>query len=272
MWEKEGESSQIKDETKLTIDSISLSFGGLRAITEVSLEIQGPGIYSMIGPNGAGKTCVINCVTGFYQPGSGKIYWKGKELTHMSPHKIAELGIARTFQNIALYTGLTVLNNIMAGRHTKIKYGILSGLSYFGSAQKEEAKNRDVVEEIIEFLEIEAIRKQVVGVLPYGLRKRVDLGRALALEPEILLLDEPMAGMNVEEKEEIARFVIDICELRKIPVVLIEHDMDVVMDMSDRIIVLDVGRKIAEGSPDEIRINPAVIRAYIGEQEEETQS
>ena len=255
-------------EANLRVENLNLTFGGLHALDGVSLEVKGPGVFSIIGPNGAGKTCILNCINGFYRPTSGKIYWKGRDITRLASDKIAELGISRSFQNLALYTGMSVLRNIMAGRHMLIKYGTLASLFYFGKAQREEVRHRDVVEDIIDFLEIEAIRDQMVGVLPYGLRKRVELGRALALDPEILLLDEPMAGMNLEEKEEMARFIIDICELRQIPVVLVEHDMDVVMDISDRVTVLDFGHKIAHGSPDEITSNPAVISAYLGEEEE----
>jgi branched-chain amino acid transport system ATP-binding protein len=253
---------------ELNIDDIGLSFGGLRALDGVSFQVKDPGVFSIIGPNGAGKTCILNCINGFYRPNSGRIIFKDKELNKLPSHEIAKLGISRTFQNLRLYTGMSVVDNIMAGRYMLMKYGTIPALFYFGKAQREEAKHREIVEGIIDFLEIQAIRNHVVGILPYGMRKRVELGRALALDPEILLLDEPMAGMNLEEKEEMARFIIDICEQREIPVVLIEHDMGVVMDISDRISVLDFGHKIAEGTPDEIKINPAVISAYLGKPKE----
>ena len=253
---------------ELSIDDIGLTFGGLQALDGISLQVKDPGVFAIIGPNGAGKTCILNCINGFYRPTSGKITFKDKELNKLPSHEIAKLGISRTFQNLRLYTGMSVVDNIMAGRYMLMKYGTIPALFYFGKAQKEEAKHREIVEGIIDFLEIQAIRNHVVGILPYGMRKRVELGRALALDPEILLLDEPMAGMNLEEKEEMARFIIDICERREIPVVLIEHDMGVVMDISDRITVLDFGHKIAEGTPDEIKVDPAVVSAYLGKPKE----
>ncbi len=251
--------------TQLSVQNISLSFGGINALTNVSLDVRQGEILAIIGPNGAGKTSLLNCINGFYRPDRGSISFQGQEITRLPRHKIATLGIARTFQNIALYTGLSVLDNLMAARHVHIKYGMLAGAIYFGRAQKEEVAHRLVVEEIIEFLEMEAIRKHIVGALPHGLRKRVELGRALALEPKLLLLDEPMTGMNVEEKEDVARFVLDVHELQGTTVVLIEHDMGLVMDIADRIIVLDFGSKIAEGAPEEIRNNPTVIQAYLGQ-------
>ena len=255
------------DKAKLEVDDIHLTFGGVRALQGVSLGIEGPEILAIIGPNGAGKTCIFNCISGFYRPQRGRVFWKGKDITQLSAHGIAELGVGRTFQSITLYTGLTTVDNIMAARHIHMKQNFVSGAIYFGWAHREEIEHRTRVEEIIDFLEIEAIRKKVVGTLPYGQRKRVDFARALALDPEILLLDEPMAGMNVDEKEDIARFVIDILELRRIPIVMVEHDMGVVMDIADRIIVLDAGKKIAEGSPEEVKVNPDVIKAYLGEAE-----
>lgn len=254
-----------QDRVKLKVQGIGLHFGRLRALDSVDVEVRGTEILAIIGPNGAGKSCLLNCINGFYRPQEGDILFEGKNITRLPTHKIAELGISRTFQNIELYTGLTVLDNLMAARHAHMKQGVLAGALYFGPAYREEMEHRKVVEDIIDFLEMEPIRKKVVGLLPYGMRKRVELGRALALEPKLLLLDEPMAGMNIDEKEDMARFIIDTIELRRIPIVLVEHDMEVVMDIADRVVVLDFGHKIAEGSPDEIKVNPAVIKAYLGE-------
>jgi branched-chain amino acid transport system ATP-binding protein len=231
----------------------------------VSFAVQKGEILSLIGPNGSGKTCILNCVNRFYHQQKGEIFFQNLPLSHHSPDSIAKLGIARTFQNIELFTGMTVLDNLMAARHLNLKSGFLLGSIYFGAARKEEIKQREVVEEIIDFLEMAPIRKKVVAMLPYGLRKRVELGRALALEPKLLLLDEPMAGMNVEEKEDMARFILDVHEDKNITVLLVEHDMEVVMGISDRVVVLDLGHKIAEGSPEDIRHNPEVIKAYLGE-------
>ena len=253
----------------MEIDKLSLSFGGLTALDEINLEIAEHEILAIIGPNGAGKTSLFNSMTGFYHPQRGSICFAGTDITGMPSYKIAKLGIARTFQNIALYSGLSTLDNIMAARSVSMKTNFLTGALYFGWARREEIRHRRAVEEVIDFLEIQGIRKQIVANLPYGMRKRVDLGRALALESKILLLDEPMAGMNVEEKEDMARFIIDIYETRHIPIVLVEHDMALVMDIADRIIVLDFGRKIAEGKPESILKNPRVISAYLGVKETE---
>jgi branched-chain amino acid transport system ATP-binding protein len=257
------------DNIRLKAQNIDLSFGGVNALINVSCEIREGEILAIIGPNGAGKTCFLNCICGFYRPQHGEVYFDSREITHLPPYKIASLGIARTFQNIALYTGLNTLENLMAARHITLKQNFITDALYFGWAHREEMKHRRVVEEIIDFLEIEPVRKKVVGSLPYGLRKRVDLGRALALEPKILLLDEPMAGMNVEEKEDMARFIIDIYETRHIPIIIVEHDMGLVMDISDRVFVLDFGRQVAEGTPTEITANPEVIDAYLGKEEAE---
>jgi branched-chain amino acid transport system ATP-binding protein len=262
---------------KIRIEGLSLSFGGVKALTDLNLDIREHEILAIIGPNGAGKTCVLNCINGFYKPQKGEIYLEEKRITRVRPDKAARMGLARTFQNIELYSGLSALDNIMAARHVLMKQNFLTSALYFGPAHSEEIKHRQVVEDIIDFLEIEPIRKKVVGSLPYGLRKRVELGRALALEPRVLLLDEPMAGMNLEEKEDIARFIIDIFEGQGSTypctpvlrdgincIILVEHDMGVVMDIADRIAVLNFGKKIAEGTPEEIRANSEVIAAYLG--------
>jgi branched-chain amino acid transport system ATP-binding protein len=265
-------------QVKLRIDNLSLDFGGVRALAGVSMDIKDNEILAIIGPNGAGKTALLNCINGFYKPQKGEIYYGGQRITRMRPDKLAKLGIARTFQNIELYAGLSTQDNIMAARHVLMKQNFIAGALYLGWARKEEIEHRQTVEEIIDFLEMGPIRKKIVHVLPYGMRKRVELGRALALEPKVLLLDEPMAGMNLEEKEDIARFIIDVFEGQGVTyphtpvlrdgihcIVLVEHDMGVVMDIADRIIVLDFGRKIAEGTPAEIKTNPEVIRAYLGQ-------
>jgi branched-chain amino acid transport system ATP-binding protein len=268
-------------QVKLRIDNLSLNFGGVRALDDVSMDIRDNEILAIIGPNGAGKTALLNCINGFYKPQKGEISYDGQRITRMRPDKLAKLGIARTFQNIELYAGLSTQDNIMAARHVLMQQSFITGALYFGWALKEEIEHRHTAEEIIDFLEIAPIRKRVVGVLPYGMQKRVELGRALALEPKVLLLDEPMAGMNLEEKEDIARFILDIFEGQGATypdtpvlrdgiscIILVEHDMGVVMDIADRIIVLDFGRKIAEGTPAEIKRNAEVITAYLGKEKQ----
>jgi branched-chain amino acid transport system ATP-binding protein len=251
----------------LEIKDATLRFGGVTALDQVSYEVQEGEIFSLIGPNGAGKTSMLNCISGLYKPSSGSIYFKGEDITRYKPHKRASMGIARAFQNIELFPHLSVLDNLMLGRHVRMKTGLLAGGLYWGKAQKEEIEHRKKVEQVIDFLEIEDIRNTPVGTLSYGLQKRVETGRALAMEPEILLLDEPMAGMNSEEKEDMARYIIDIHEEMNTTIILIEHDMGVVMDLSDHIAVLDFGKLIGLGTPEEIQNNPKVIEAYLGEEE-----
>jgi branched-chain amino acid transport system ATP-binding protein len=248
----------------LDVKNISLSFGGVRALTEVSFQVFEHAICAIIGPNGAGKSSMLNVINGFYHPQQGEITFGGVTRQQMKPHQAAAQGIARTFQNIALFKGMSVLDNIMTGRNLVMKATFIEQALWFGRARHEELKNRQRVEEIIDFLQIEHIRKTPVGRLPYGLQKRVELGRALAAEPILLLLDEPMAGMNVEEKEDMCRFILDVNDEFGTTIVLIEHDMGVVMDISDRVIVLDYGRKLAEGTPDEVRADQDVIDAYLG--------
>jgi branched-chain amino acid transport system ATP-binding protein len=248
---------------QLAVTTVSKHFGGVRAVVDVSISVRAGEIVSIIGPNGAGKTSLLNMISGFYRPDSGSIVLGERDITRSRPSDIARYGIARTFQNIALFSGMTVLDNIMLGRHVHMRSGVFASLVYWGPAQKEQVRHRARCEELIEFLKLQDIRKQPSGALPYGLRKRVELGRALALDPKVLLLDEPMGGMNQEEKEDMARFVLDINGEWNTTIILIEHDMGVVMDISDRVAVLDRGRKIADGTPDEVQNHPDVVRAYL---------
>jgi branched-chain amino acid transport system ATP-binding protein len=253
-----------KREVLLSVDNVSLSFGGVKAITDISFNIEKGEVRAIIGPNGAGKTSMLNVINGFYHPQEGTITWRGQERSKMKPYEAASQGIARTFQNVALFKGMTTLDNIMSGRSLQMNKNFFWQMLYYGPARNEEIEHRLRVEEIIEFLEIQHIRKTPVGRLPYGLQKRVELGRALAMEPELLLLDEPMAGMNLEEKEDMSRFILDVNSQFGTTIALIEHDMGVVMDLSDRVVVLDYGKKIADGPPDEVQANQNVIDAYLG--------
>ncbi len=256
------------NEVILEIQDISLSFGGVKALIGVSTEVRRGEIFALIGPNGAGKTCILNCVSRFYSPQHGKIIYKGEDISGVRTHSIAARGIARTFQNIELFKGMTVLDNIKLGRHSFLKAGLLSDALYYGRSMREELALRQEIEErIIDLLEIEAIRKKIVGTLPYGLQKRVELARSLAMRPDLLLLDEPMAGMNLEETEDMTRFILNVHQMWNVTVMLVEHDMGVVMDISDRVCVLEFGRKIAEGKPEDIQEHPQVVRAYLGEDE-----
>jgi len=248
----------------LDVKNISLRFGGVKALTDISFNVKEHEIRSIIGPNGAGKSSMLNCINGVYTPQEGSITFRGKTFSHLDSPDVARMGIARTFQNLSLFKGMTVLDNIMSGRNLRMKSNILLQALRIGPAEREEIEHREKVERIIDFLEIQAYRKTPVGQLPYGLQKRVDLGRALALEPQVLLLDEPMAGMNVEEKQDMCRFILDVNEQFGTTIVLIEHDMGVVMDISDRVVVLDYGKKIGDGTPDEVRNNQDVINAYLG--------
>jgi branched-chain amino acid transport system ATP-binding protein len=258
-------------EILLEARNIFLSFAGVAALTNVSFEVRRGEIFSIIGPNGAGKTCLMNCVNGLYHPQKGQILFKGIHISHSSPHRRATMGLSRTFQKIELFGGMTVLDNIRLGRHIQLKSGILASSIYWGKTKKEEIKARAFIEEqIIDLLEIEAVRNEVTGMLPYGMQKRIELARALALQPEIILLDEPLAGLNLEEVEDMARFIVDINEDErwKVTCILVEHDMGVVMDLSDRVMALNFGVKIAEGTPAEIQENPEVIKAYLGDVED----
>ena len=248
----------------LDVHNISLSFGGVKALSDISFNVREHEIRAIIGPNGAGKSSMLNCINGVYTPQQGNITFRGQTFSHMDSHQVAVMGVARTFQNLALFKGMSVLDNIMTGRNLRMKSNLLLQALRWGPAEREEMVHRRKVEEIIDFLEIQPYRKTQVGQLPYGLQKRVDLGRALALEPQVLLLDEPMAGMNVEEKQDMCRFILDVNDEFGTTVVLIEHDMGVVMDISDRVVVLDYGKKIGDGTPDEVRRNPEVISAYLG--------
>jgi len=252
--------------TTLSIENVTLTFGGLNALSDVNITIEPGLITSIIGPNGAGKTSILNCISGFYHPTSGEIRYGDRRLSKASPHQVSSMGIARAFQNLELFSGMTVLDNLLLARHQKLHYNLLQAMIFFGKTSKEESKNRQSVEEVIDFMELEPYRNSTVGNLAYGIQKRVEVARALTLDPQLLLLDEPMAGMNIEEKEDMVRFIIDIQIERDATVVLVEHDLGVVMDISDRIYVLDFGELIGSGTPEEVVTIPKVVEAYIGEE------
>jgi len=252
--------------THLVVSEVTLTFGGLHALSKVNISIEPGLITSIIGPNGAGKTSILNCISGFYHPTTGEIHYGERNLTHASPHQVSNMGIARAFQNLELFRGLSVLDNLLLARHKKLHYSLLQAIIFFGKASRQEAENRAYVEKVIDFMELEPYRKEMVGNLSYGVQKRVEVARALTLAPKLLLLDEPMAGMNIEEKEDIVRFILDLKKEWDITIVLVEHDLGVVMDISDQIYVLDFGEVIGSGTPEEVASDPKVIEAYIGEE------
>ncbi len=267
LLQRRAEKSGAKDyEHLLEVKNVHLSFKGVKAIDGVSFHVDDGELFAIIGPNGAGKTSLFNCINQVYHPQEGDILWKGESLMGLKPNLTAERGIARTFQNIALFPHMTVVENLLTGRHVRMETGWLAGSLWFGKAKSEEIENRAIVEDIIDFLEIEQWRKYPVGLLPYGIQKRVELGRALAMDPELLLLDEPVAGMNLEETEDMARFILDVQDELGIALILVEHDMGLVMDIADRVLVVDFGKPITVGNPAEVQKNPAVIKAYLGEE------